>query len=272
MTNQPPLDTSALHTMTSLAAALRAAGLQPGMTVLVHSSMKKIGGWICGGAEAVLHALLGVLGDDGTLMMPTHTTDNTDPALWENPPVPPAWWQIIRDETPAYHPVTTVTQHMGALPENFRRWEGVLRSAHPVGSFAAKGKYALLLTANHELSDIFGERSPIGQLYALDGWVFLLGVSYYNCTTLHLAEYRATFPSKQMITEGTAMMVDGERRWVNFEMLDLETGDFQVIGDAFEQAQPQHVQVGKVGNAVTRLIRARPLVDYGVAWMEQYRT
>ena len=82
-------------TRRSLARTLRACGLARGQVVLVHSSMSKLG-WIVGGAEVVILALLDVIGQEGTLMMPTHTSDNSDPARWENPPVPEAWWPVIR--------------------------------------------------------------------------------------------------------------------------------------------------------------------------------
>ena len=66
-------------TVESLAARLRDCGLDAGQTVLVHMAMSKLG-WIVGGAQAVILALLEVLGEDGTLMMPAHTSSNTDPA------------------------------------------------------------------------------------------------------------------------------------------------------------------------------------------------
>jgi aminoglycoside 3-N-acetyltransferase len=40
---------------------------------------------VAGGTQAVVQALLDVLGPAGTLVVPTHTPDNTDPADWRNP-------------------------------------------------------------------------------------------------------------------------------------------------------------------------------------------
>jgi aminoglycoside 3-N-acetyltransferase len=207
------------HTIDSLADEFAACGLAAGQTVVVHSAMGKIGGYIVGGAEAVIRAMLKVLGESGTLMMPTHTTENTDPANWSNPPVPESYWPFIYAHAPAFDPAVTKTRKMGVMPELFRTWPGVLRSAHPVGSFAAYGRNAEYLTGDHQLLDEFGETSPLGRLYQLDGHVMLLGVSHQNNTSLHIAEWQASWPGKRMIQEGSAMFVKGVRQWVTYEWL-----------------------------------------------------
>lgn len=255
-------------TVESLAAHLADCGLSAGQTVLVHSAMSKIG-WIAGGPEAVILALLHVLGPQGTLMMPAHTASNTDPANWQNPPVPPDWIPIIRAQSPAYNPATTPTREMGVIAELFRTWPGVMRSAHPIGSFAALGPNAAVLTADHGLEDMFGDSSPLGKLYAMDGYVLLLGVGHGNNTSLHLAESRATWPGKHTIHEGTAMLVDGVRQWVDFEMLHWHDDDFEVIG-AFHEGE-QGYQPRMIGNATVRFFRQRPIVDFAVQWMQQNR-
>ena len=195
--------------------------------------MSKIGGYIVGGAEAVIWALIKVLGNTGTLMMPTHTTENTNPANWRNPPVPESYWPVIHAHAPPFDPRITKTRQMGVIPELFRTWPE--SAQRPSGRLVrGLGPTCQLLTRDHELLDEFGDTSPIGRLYELDGHVLLLGVPHHNNTSLHLAEHRANWPGKRYIQEGTAMMVDGVRQWVSFDMLDLETDDFDPIGDAFE--------------------------------------
>lgn len=256
------------QTVESLAEQFAACGLAAGQTVLVHSAMSKIG-WVNGGPEAVIQALLRVLGPEGTLMMPAHTSSRTDPARWQNPPVPPEWVPIIRATMPVFDPATTPTREMGVIAELFRTWPGARRSSHPIDSFAAWGPNAAYLTADHQLEDMFGESSPLGKLYALDGHVLLLGVGHGNNTSLHLAETRAHWPGKRVIIEGTTMLVDGAAKWVYFETLQLETDDFPAIGQAFEAGQ--HLKPGQVGNAEARFFRQRPIVDFAVEWMERHR-
>ncbi len=256
-------------TVHTLAEQLRACGLAPGQTVLVHSAMSKLG-WVCGGPVAVIGALLEALGPTGTLMMPTHTTGNTDPSNWENPSVPEAWWETIRASMPAFDPRITPTRQMGRIAELFRTYPGVVRSAHPIGSFAALGPNAEKLTETHALEEEFGDASPLGTLYALDGYILLLGVGHENNTSLHLAEYRTEFPGKTFVEEGAAMLKEGERRWVTFQSLDWEPDDFGTLGDAYEKAH--EIRRHPVGRAEARFMKQRPLVDWAVRWMEENRT
>ena len=110
----------------------------------------------------------------------------------------------------------------------------------------------------------------MARVYDLDGWVLLLGVGYERNTSLHLSEYRADFPSKKTAKQGAPILVDGDRRWVEFEDLDWDEDDFGEIGAAFER-ETDEVRVGKVAQAEARLMRQRPLVDFGVKWMNEHR-
>ena len=255
-------------TAASFAEQLNRCGLRAGHTVLVHLAMSRLG-WVIGGAEAVLGGLLAALGPTGTLMMPTHTTNNTDPSEWQHPPIPQAWWQLVRDHTPAYNPATTPTSQMGAVPELLRTWPGALRSSHPVTSFAAIGPNAEFLIADHVLAEDTGDRSPVGRLYELDGLVLLLGVTHWNNTSLHLAEFRARYRGKRNLRSGSAMLIEGRRQWVEYETLDTYPDDFGAIGEAFDIAH--HVTVNQIGNAEVRLFKQRAVVDFAVGWMEQHR-
>jgi aminoglycoside 3-N-acetyltransferase len=257
------------HTIDSLAEQFAACGLMAGQTVVVHSAMGKIGGYIVGGAEAVIRALLKVLGESGTLMMPTLTTENTDPAHWQHPPVPESYWPVIRAHAPAYDPAITRTRNMGQMAELFRAWPGVRRSAHPVGSFAALGANAAYLTEDHRLLDEFGVTSPIGRLYELDGYVLLLGVTHENNTSLHMAETWANWPGKRYIRDGSAMYVNGVREWVTYNTLDFDDSDFARLGDAYEAQY--HIPRGRVGDAEVRFMKQRPLIDFAVHWIETHR-
>lgn len=255
-------------TAQSLAGELRRQGMVNGQTVIVHMAMSKLN-WVVGGAQAVIMAFLDVLGESGTLVMPTHTLDNVDPKEWQNPPVPESWWQTIRDQTPAYDPFTTPTTNMGKVPELLRTWPGAIRSSHPATSFAALGPNAEYLMDDHLLEHETGERSPIGRLYKLDGYVLLLGVEHWNNTSLHLAEQRAKYPGKNYMTAGSSMLVNGYQEWVEYEIFDTFGDDFGEIGMAFDAAH--QITVGKIANADVRFFKQRLVVDFAIGWIEKHR-
>jgi aminoglycoside 3-N-acetyltransferase len=197
--------------------------------------------------------------------MPTFTSDNSEPSYWENPPVPESWWNRIREQMPAYIPQVTPTRAMGRIVETFRTWPGVLRSSHPISSFAAWGKYAKIIIENHELEADIGENSPISRLYDLDGLILLLGVPHSNNTSLHLAEFRCDYPGKMYKMTGCAMMVNNERKWIEWKELEVNPDDFEQIGKDFETSN--EFTLGKVGEAETRLISIRAIVDFTIKWL-----
>lgn len=256
------------NTITSLKSDFMALGVKRGDIVIMHSSLSKIG-WTVGGSVAVLKAIIEILTPEGTLVMPTFTGGNSEPSDWEHPPVPKTWWDTIRNEMPAFDPKITPTRGMGIIVETFRNWPGVLRTDHPISSFAAWGKHANYILDNHDLEADLGEETPLSRLYELNGSILLLGVSHENNTSLHLAEYRSEFPGKKHNNTGSAMMVNNQRKWVEWKELDLNPDDFEQLGADYESSIDY--QLGKVGEANARLISLRSIVDFAIEWLPKNR-
>jgi len=255
-------------TLRSLENDFRALGIRPGMTLLVHSSLSSLG-WVCGGAMAVVLALESVLGAEGTLVMPTHSYAWSDPAGWRNPAVPKGWAELCRNEMPAFDPAWTPTSEMGAIPETFRGQPGVVRSGHPVVSFAAWGRHAAWITDDQSMDFAQGEGSPLARIYDLNGWVLLLGVGHGCNTSLHLAEYRACLG--QTVHESSSPVLrNGACTWIRYCDIDYSDDDFEAIGEAFS-ARTESVTKGRVCLASALLLPQRSLVDFAVPWMEAHR-
>jgi aminoglycoside 3-N-acetyltransferase len=254
------------RTRASLTADLRALGVAGSDVLLVHSSLSSLG-WVCGGEVAVVAALLDALAPDGTLVVPTHTSGNSDPAGWANPPIPHSWWTTVREQMPAFDPSLTPSAGMGAVAELVRTWPGAIRSAHPQTSFAAVGPRAAQITAGHALDSGMGENSPLARLYDLDARILLLGSKHANNSSFHLAEYRV--PTPRRIRTAAAVMTPSGRAWVTYDDVDLDAEDFEALGTAFDTTG--RTRRGRVGSADARLMRQRDAVDFAVGWLTRHR-
>ncbi|MEL5958458.1 AAC(3) family N-acetyltransferase [Streptomyces sp. CLV115] len=252
-------------TRDSLASDLRAMGLRAGETLLVHSSLSSLG-WVCGGPVVVVKALLDALGDTGTLVVPTHSADNSDPANWVNPPVPEAWWADIRASTPAFDARTTPTLGVGVVPETVRNWPGAVRSCHPQTSFAAVGPRAAALMNGHALDCRLGEQSPLARLEEGGARVLLLGVGFETCTAFHLAEYRVPSPRAD---NSFAVMTPQGRVWATVRDTSICSERFDELGAAFEEEH--RVVHGAVGGARARLFDLPAAVAYAEGWLSEHR-
>lgn len=259
--------TDHMNTVDTIHNDLLNLGVKACDILLVHSSLSSIG-WVCGAAQAVIVALKQVINENGTLIMPAHSGAISDPAEWENPPVPKEWLQQIYDSMPAFDVDLTSSRGMGSIAELFRTLPQVYRSNHPQVSFASQGKFANDITNNHKLTPQFGMESPLGKMYELNAKVLLLGVGYDSCTCFHLAEaLNEKMPTRKM---GAAIIENNKRIWKWFEDFDYNSeDDFESIGLAFETTN--NVVFGKVGKAECKLFNMKAGVDFAKEWLQSNR-
>jgi aminoglycoside 3-N-acetyltransferase len=256
-------------TRTELVSSLRALGVESGDVLIVHSSLSAMG-YVVGGAQTVVDALIESVGDLGTVTMPAHSADWSDPAGWVAPPVPEEWWQVIREETPAYDPRRTPTSRMGSIPEAMLLRPETTRSDHPRLSHMALGVHASEIVANHSLEEGLGPDSPLGRLHERDAKVLLLGVGHERNTSLHLAETRAQWPGKRRTKQGSRVIVNGVSTWVTYDETDYDTEDFGLVGTAFDNTGG--VAIGEIAGAIGRLMSLRQLVEFAADWFSRHRS
>lgn len=155
---------------------LRALGIKPGDTLLIHASYKSLGP-IEGGAKTFFDAVLSYLGEDGTLLMPALS------------------FSTVTAENP-YFDIRETPSCVGYLTEYFRTSvEGVVRSLHATHSCCAKGRLANELIADHEKDDTpVGKNSPFFKLPHHDGKILFLGCTSNHNTMMHAVEEAARLP------------------------------------------------------------------------------
>jgi aminoglycoside 3-N-acetyltransferase len=162
---------------------LARAGMRRGDTVLVHSSLSRFG-YVEGGADAVIDALVDTVGPEGTLMMSAITTGTQMVVRC----IEAADAGVALDAPPL--DVVNTASWAGAIAETFRKRPGVLRSLHPTHSVTAFGARASeMLAEHHNAPGPCGVGTPFLRLAGEDrGFVLLLGVNHESNTTLHGVE------------------------------------------------------------------------------------
>ncbi len=238
-------------------------GVVPGMTLEVHGSLSSFG-FVVGGAQAVVDALLEVLGPSGTILMPLHMGWNTEPSSWMYPPIEVELIDKVRDSIPPFDKYGSEAYKMGAIVDNLRRREDVVISNHPHVSFVSKGKYANLLCNHQSLHFPLSSESPIARLYEIRGFVLLLGVDYDRCTSVHLSEYATDV--RPIIVQGSAVIQNGQRVWKKYLDLDLDSDEFVIPGRNLEALGK--VVRGKIGSCQTKLFSVNDVVDEATKFFE----
>ncbi|MCB9743543.1 MAG: AAC(3) family N-acetyltransferase [Alphaproteobacteria bacterium] len=231
----------------SLLAQLRALGVAPGDALMLHASMRRVGGR----AEALLDALEAAVGPEGALLMLICASEEAP----FDPETSPAW-----DE-------------LGVLAEVFRRRAGVVRNAHPVARFAAWGRGARALVEDPPLHDYYGPGSPLERLVARGGKVLRLGADPDTVTLLHLGEYLCALPHKRRTTH--AVVIAGQDAPLEVGCLDDEHGLVDWEGEDYFSLILKDFLArgcaasGPVGGALCELIPAASILSFSVNWMER---
>jgi aminoglycoside N3'-acetyltransferase len=168
-------------------------GISRDDVLFVHSSMDWIGGGISE-AVALIEALLEVVGNKGTLVMPSYTWRGICPGR------PPEGVVVDLRRSPCA---------VGLLPEVFRRWPGVVRSASYWVPICALGPQASQLTANQaEIANPFAPDSTFYRLSETGARLVGLGVSLNTSSVSHLPDYDlASICPLEIFTEEP---IDGE--------------------------------------------------------------
>jgi len=208
-------------TQSEITTGLRGLGLGEGDIVLLHSAMSSLGD-VEGGAEAVVAAFRSVLGDAGTLVVPTFGA-------------------------------------FGAIAEAVKAHPDTVHSTHPRGSVAALGADAEALCRDHWKPPlVHGDDTPYTRIAERGGYVCLMGVDQDRNTTLHTPEELLRAPYLKPTREFTFDTPEGPvtKHWEHFPGPHRN-----FIGlDPLLRGSGK-MRVATIGSSVVRLIRSQDLID-----------
>ncbi len=254
-----PADTVAVVTARDLERELRMLGVRPGGVLVVHSSLSALG-YVLHGADAVVEVLRGLVGPDGTLVVPTFTGSLTDPSCWVDPALPASMWDEVREAMPVFDRRRSLPRLMGQVATRVLLDPDSRRSGHPLASFCALGPLADELTRDGDLCDPFGPDSPLGKARERGGQVLLLGVDQRRNSILMHAQCLADVPEVRRHRGPFLAGSADARRWVTPARIPECTEGYGGLED--ELVSRGFVRVARVGDGTLRLMDIDPLATF----------
>ncbi|MCP4644163.1 MAG: AAC(3) family N-acetyltransferase [bacterium] len=208
-------------TQREIEEGIRGLNIAAGDVVLLHSALSSFGR-VEGGAPTVVEAFLAVLGDAGTLVVPTFGK-------------------------------------LGIITEVVRDDPRAVSSIHPIASVAAIGAQADAICRHHWKADTaHGDDTPYTRIADLGGWVCLAGVDQDRNTTLHTVEALLELPYLSDRTR-TFLNEDDEETKRTWRFFPGPHRDF--IGLDRLLREKGVIKMGCIGSCVVRLMRSRELID-----------
>jgi aminoglycoside 3-N-acetyltransferase len=221
------------------------SAVEPGRTMLLHSSLIRTMRVHRCRPEDVLSAFLERLGPQGTLLLPLFNFDFTKGVPFD-----------IRHSP----------SQMGALTEIGRNWPGAVRTGHPIYSFAVIGKRADAFKEINNTSG-YGADSPFAILRELDGEIAVLDLpDQQSMTFYHHVEEMEQIPYRYMKSfSGAYVDASGraETRTYTLFVRDIESGVQTSVDRMGERLWAEGLYRGqrpKEGNGL-RVIGARAMFD-----------
>lgn len=240
-----------MYTKNDLLRELRALGIGPGDTLMVHTALRAVGEIDPAGkttAEVYIDALREAVGEDGLLLIPAHTWANVrnDGEVCD-----------LRETMPCIGAVPTAAVKLACLAQKGGGAE-CLRSHHPTHSVVAFGRESRAYVENDRYATTPTPwNGSFGKLYARGGKILLTGVDQGRNTFFHAVDEWLDIDDR-ILAEPAQLSVrdyDGTLRpqpihrhkrsmshfFMNYEPYLLHTGA---------------VKLGRLGDAVVRVCDA----------------
>jgi aminoglycoside 3-N-acetyltransferase len=261
-----------MYSIEELANDFRKLGIAAGDTIMLHASVRAVGG-VAGGPDAIHLALKSALTPAGTLMMYASCPRFYDEVGRGNLTMEQE--RELHEKLPAFDPLTARSDRdNGILVEFLRTFPGSHVNLH-VARFVCWGKQTEYLLASQPWNYAFGADSALERFLLLDGKIVLLGSDHDAVTFLHYAEHIADIPDKRVARYQVPVMENGCRVWRAMEEFDT-SGDgahanwpdrffAKIVDSLLVKTENNGAQVG---NAMTHILSARELLDFALPLMK----
>ena len=229
-------------TKDDIVAGLRRLGLKWGDNAGVHSSLSSFG-YVEGGADTVVDALLETVGAEGNIVAPTYSNNNEDiERTPEEIELGVTWKYRVLPYDPKRDSCWT-----GAIPDTFWRRAEAFRGSNPTHSLAAIGPRAKELCQGWN------------KLLDIDGYILLLGVTLGCCSSMHLAEENVQLPQRILdrMTPPPELLEEYEKGHIEFGFGPYP--DFELMEEPCKKYGI--MKIAKIGEATVKLLRLRELID-----------
>ncbi|MHA6533110.1 AAC(3) family N-acetyltransferase [Paenibacillus sp. BAC0078] len=228
---------SSIVSMSDIESGLRKLGVRKGMAVEVHSSLHSFG-YVDGGAETLINALMQVVGSDGAIVMPSFKLstrmpiNNVDRELGLTCKI-----KILQG--------AEGRSGMGIIADTFRTMQGV-RTGQGVFRVSAWGKDA--------------DRHSLGFQHLIDinGWALLLGVDIYSLSTMHYVEsYLPEKATNIFKPSEKARMQYPEDEWFIESGEPPVTAWYTIQNQAYEKGM---IKEGMIGDCKCMLFKVQDVI------------
>lgn len=229
---------SSVITGSEIESGLRKLGITTGMALEVHCSLSKFG-HVDGGAITIINALKNVLGNDGTIVMPSFLLspnlplNDIDRALGLTAKI-----KILRDDNER--------SAMGIVSDTFRKMPDVI-TGQGIFRVSAWGKDA----GKHSLG--------FRRLLDSNGGALLLGVDIYRLSSMHYVEDSLPVEiRKKFEPSEAARELYPEDQWL-IEAWEPSTKPWYTIQNkAYEKG---FIKGGMIGDCKCMLLKVRDVVE-----------
>ena len=230
-----------MFTKTDLIEQIKAMGILPTDTVLIHTSLRAIGE-VENGADGIIDAFRDYL-TDGLFIVPTHT------------------WDTVGPHQPIYD-VKTAVPCIGTLPRIAAFRADGIRSLHPTHSLWATGKGAADFVAGEEKATTPGTPGfAWDRLGHVGAKILLIGVGNNKNTFIHSVEEVADIPDRLAETPYEVTIIDQQGNRYTHPQFAHHCSRSYDVSKQFPNFEKALVEMGaqtfgRFGNAEVRIVDA----------------